>query len=392
MKRDDLSLSTRAIHSGASGPRTNRPVVPPIHLSATFESKDVDEQVAIEEAKGDMFYTRYGNPTLSIAERTVAELEGTESAAVFGSGMAAITTTLLAHLQQGDHAVVQREVYGGVHRFASEILPRYGVEVSWVEATDVPGFDSAIRDNTKVVYLESPTNPTLKLVDIERVAAIAKQRGIVSLIDSTFATPLNTRPHALGVDGVLHSATKYLGGHSDLLGGVVAGSHQLVDRVKSFTRVLGGILDPHACYLLIRGMKSLGLRVQRHNDNAVAVSRFLEGHEKVRAVHYPMLPSHPQHELAQRQMRGGGGVLSFEVDGDLAAAKAVSNALSLVRVAPSLGGVESLTSIPCLTSHAMLAREEREKAGIHDGLIRLAVGTEDAEDLIADLEQALRRV
>ena len=392
MKREDLSLSTRAIHSGTSGPRKNRPVAPPIHLSATFESKDVDEQVAIEEAKGDMFYTRYGNPTLTIAERTVAELEGTDCAAVFGSGMAAITTTLLAHLQQGDHAVVQREVYGGVHRFASEMLPRYGIDVDWFEATDVAGLESAIRDNTRVIYMESPTNPTLKLVDIERVAEIAKERGIVSLIDSTFATPLNTRPHTLGVDGVLHSATKYLGGHSDLLGGVVAGSRELVDRVKSFVRVLGGILDPHAAYLLIRGMKSLGLRVQRHNDNGLAVSRFLEGHEKVRAVHYPMLESHPQYELARRQMQGGGGVLSFEVDGGLEDAKAVSNGLCIVRVAPSLGGVESLTSIPCLTSHAMLSEEEREKAGIGDGLIRLAVGTEEAVDLIADLEGALKGV
>jgi len=389
MKREDMSSSTRAIHSGATGPRTNRPVAPPIYLSATFESKDVDEQVAIEEAKADTFYTRYGNPTLTIAEQTVAELEGAAAAAVFGSGMAAITTTLLAHLQQGDHAVFQREVYGGVHRFAYELLPRYGVEVSWFEATDTLGLERALRDDTKVVYMESPTNPTLKLVDIERVAAIAKERGIVSLIDSTFATPLNTQPHTLGIDGVLHSATKYLGGHSDLLCGVVAGSAELVDRVKSYMRVLGGILDPHACYLLIRGMKSLGLRVQRHNDNAVAVGQFLEGHEKVRAVHYPMLESHPQHALALRQMKGGGGVLSFEVDGGLDEAKRVSNALSLVRVAPSLGGVESLTSIPCLTSHAMLPREEREKAGIADGLIRLAVGVEDARDVIADLDQAL---
>lgn len=389
MKREDLSLSTRAIHSGGHGPRSNRPVATPIHLSATFESKDVDEQVAIEEAKGDTFYTRYGNPTLTVAEGVVAELEGTEAAAVFGSGMAAITTSLLAHLKQGDHAVVQRDVYGGVHRFASELLPRYGVSVSWFDATDDSGLADVIRDDTRVIYMESPTNPTLKLVDIERVSAIAQERGIVSLIDSTFATPLNTRPHDLGVDGVLHSATKYLGGHSDLLAGVIAGSHELVDRVKSLTRVLGGILDPHAGYLLIRGMKSLGLRVQRHNENGLAVSRFLEGHANVRAVHYPMLESHPQHELARRQMRGGGGVLSFEVEGGLAEAKAVSNALSIVRVAPSLGGVESLTSIPCLTSHAMLSGEEREKAGIPDGLIRLAAGTEDAADLIADLEEAL---
>lgn len=389
MKRDTLSSSTRAIHSGAEGPRKNQPVATPIYLSATFESKDVDEQIALEEAKADTFYTRYGNPTLSVAERTVAELEGTSSAAVFGSGMAAITTSLLAHLGQGDHAIFQREVYGGVHRFAYELLPRYGVDVSWFEATDPSGFESAIRDTTKVVYLESPTNPTLKLVDIERVASVAKSRGIVSLIDSTFATPLNTRPHDLGIDGVLHSATKYLGGHSDLLAGVVAGSTELVERVKSYARVLGGILDPHAAYLLIRGMKSLGLRVERHNANGLALARFLERHQKIRAVYYPMLESFPQHALARRQMRGGGGVVSFEVHGGLDEAKRVSNALTLIRVAPSLGGVESLTSIPCVTSHAMLPRDEREKAGIRDGLIRLALGIEDADDLIADLDHAL---
>ncbi len=392
MKRENLSPSTRAIHTNEEGPRRNQPVAPPIYLSATFESKDIDEQVALEEAKADTFYTRYGNPTLSLAERVVAELESAEAAAVFGSGMAAITTSLLAHLKQGDHAVVQREVYGGAHRFALELLPRYGIEVSWFGATEPDGFEKAIRDNTRVVYLESPTNPTLKLVDIERIVSVSRERGIVSFIDSTFATPLNTRPHELGVDGVLHSATKYLGGHSDLLAGVVAGSRELVDRVKSFQRVLGGNLDPHAAYLLIRGMKTLGLRVRQHNDTALAIAHFLKEHDKVEAVHYPLLPSHPQYELAKRQMRGGGGVLSFEARGGLEGAKRFSNAVSLVRVAPSLGGVESLLSIPCLTSHAMLSSEEREKAGIADGLVRLAVGTEEVSDLRSDLEEALSAV
>ena len=392
MKRDDLSPSTRAIHTNEDGPRTNRPVAPPIYLSATFESQDIDEQIALEEAKADTFYTRYGNPTLSLAERVVAELESAEAAAVFSSGMAAITTSLLAYLKQGDHAIVQREVYGGAHRFAYELLPRYGVDVSWFGATESDGFENAIRENTRVVYLESPTNPTLKLVDIERIVRAARARGIVSFIDSTFATPLNTRPHELGVDGVLHSATKYLGGHSDLLAGVVAGSRELIDRVKSFGRVLGGCLDPHAAYLLIRGMKTLGLRVRQHNDTALTIAHFLKEHDKVEAVHYPFLLSHPQYELAKRQMRGGGGVLSFEVQGGLEGAKRFSNAVSLIRVAPSLGGVESLLSIPCLTSHAMLTPEERERAGIADGLVRVAVGTEEARDLRTDLEEALGSV
>ncbi len=388
MKRE-TTPATRAIHGGAPEERRNQPVVPPVHLSSTFEAKDVDEQVALEARKADTFYTRYGNPTLSLAESVVADLEGTESAAVFGSGMAAITTTLLAHLKAGDHALFQREIYGGVHRFASEILPAYGVSVGWFEADATDGIERALRDNTRVLYLESPTNPTLKLVDIARVARMASARGIPTFIDSTFASPFNTRPHELGVDGVLHSATKYLGGHSDLLAGALAGSSSLVARVKSHLRVLGGILDPHAAYLLLRGMKTLELRVKRHNENALEIARFLEGHARVRAVHYPMLESHPQHELARRQMKGGGGVLSFEVEGGLEEAKRFANALELVRVAPSLGSVESLLSIPCLTSHAMLSPEERSRAAIADGLVRLALGVEPPEDLIADLRRAL---
>ena len=384
--------ATRAIHGGGPTHRVNQPVVPPLHLSSTFEARDIDEQVALEEAKADTFYTRYGNPTLSLAETVVADLEGAEAAAVFGSGMTAITTTLLAHLKAGDHAVFQREIYGGVHRFAREILPSYGVSVGGFDAVDAAGVESALQENTRVLYLESPTNPTLKLVDIERVARIARARGIPTLIDSTFASPFNTRPHELGIDGVLHSATKYLGGHSDLLAGALAGSRPLVSRVKSYLRVLGGILDPHAAYLLIRGMKTLELRVTRHNENALEAARFLEGHPKVRAVHYPMLESHPQHELARRQMKGGGGVLSFEVAGGLGEAKKFANALELVRVAPSLGSVESLLSIPCLTSHAMLSPEERRRAGIGDGLVRLAIGVESPEDLVSDISGALEEI
>jgi cystathionine beta-lyase/cystathionine gamma-synthase len=391
MKRE-TTPSTRAIHGGPPGERRNQPVVPPVHLSSTFESKDIDEQVELEERKADTFYTRYGNPTLSLAETVVADLEGTESAAVFGSGMAAITTTLFAHLKAGDHAVFQREIYGGVHRFANEVLPGYGVSVDWFDAHDASGIARVLRDNTRVIYLESPTNPTLKLVDIERVARIARDRGIPTFIDSTFASPFNTRPHELGIDGVLHSATKYLGGHSDLLAGALAGKGALVARVKSHLRVLGGILDPHAAYLLLRGMKTLELRVKRHNENALEVARFLERHRRVRAVHYPMLESHPQHELARRQMKGGSGVLSFEVVGGLEEAKRFANALELVRVAPSLGSVESLLSIPCLTSHAMLSPEERRRAGIADGLVRLALGVESPEDLISDLSRALETI
>jgi cystathionine beta-lyase/cystathionine gamma-synthase len=388
MKQNELHLSTRAVHSEGNEKRANRPVASPIYLSATFEAADVDEQIALE-VDGDTFYTRYGNPTLTVVERTLAELEGKESALVFGSGMSAITTTLLAFLGQGDHAVFQREVYGGTFRFARELLPRFGVDVSWVDCTDTDGFRRALRDNTRLIYLESPTNPALKLGDLSAVAEIARSRGVKTFIDSTFATPFNTRPGDYGIDGVLHSTTKYFGGHSDLLGGGLAASREVVGKVRSYLKVLGGVLDPHAAYLLLRVIKTLGVRVEQHNRSALAVAGAFEGHGRVRRVFYPMLESHPQHELARRQMRGGGGVVSLELEGTLDTAKNFVNGLRLFRIAPSLGGVESLVSIPCLTSHAMLSPEERKQAGIGDSMVRLALGIENTEDLIADIENAL---
>ena len=388
MKKGDLHLSTRAIHSDVDAEKANRPVAPPIYLSATFGATDVDEQIAVE-ADGDMFYTRYGNPTLSLVERTLAGLEGAEAGLVFGSGMNAITTTLLSFLSAGDHAIFQREIYGGTFRFAREFLPRFGVDVSWVDCTDTAGFRNALRDNTRVLYLESPTNPSLRLLDLAGVAELARSRGVKTFIDSTFATPFNTQPCEYGIDGVLHSTTKYFGGHSDLLGGALMGSRDVVKKVKSSLKVLGGIMDPHAAYLLLRGIKTLGVRVEQHNRSGLAVARAFEGHTGVRSVFYPMLESHPQYELARKQMRGGGGVVSFELEGDLATAKKFVNALKLFHIAPSLGGVESLVSIPCLTSHAMLSAQERQDSGIGDSMVRLALGIEDTADLVADIEQAL---
>ena len=388
MKRDELHMSTRAVHPESHQRRTNRPVAFPIYLSATFEAADVDEQIRLEE-ESDTFYTRYGNPTLTAVEQAVARLEGTESALVFGSGMSAITTTLLAFLEKGDHVVFQREIYGGTFRFARELLPRFGVEVSWVDCADLDGIERAIRDNTRVLYLESPTNPTLRVVDLEVVAKIAGSRGVKTLIDSTFATPFNSRPGDHGIDGVLHSTTKYFGGHSDLLGGALAGSREIVEQVKSYLKVLGGVMDPHAAYLLLRGIKTLGVRVDRQNRSGLAIAQAFEGQGGVRRVFYPMLSSHPQHELAERQMQGGGGVVSLELEGTLETAKRFVNRLQLFHVAPSLGGVESLVSIPRLTSHAMLSPEEREQTGIRDSLVRLALGIEDTDDLIADIKRAL---
>lgn len=389
MSQDSRDLSTRAIHGPDPQSRKNRPVAPPIYLSATFESANVAEQIQLEESKADTFYTRYGNPTLSLVEKTMADLEGTQSAATFGSGMAAITTTLLALLKTGDHVVFQREIYGGAFRFASEFLPRYGVEVDWFDAGDIEGLGRALRGGTRLIYLEAPTNPTLKLVDLEAVAAIARRREVLTLIDATFASPYNLRPAEHGIDGVIHSATKYLGGHSDLLAGILAGSTLLVEQVKSTLRVFGGVLDPHAAYLLLRGLKTLGVRVEQQNRNALEMARFLEQHPHVARVYYPALESHPQHALGKRLMKGGGGVVSFEIVGSLETAKRFSDAVRLIRIAPSLGGVESLLSIPCLTSHAMLSVEDRQKTGIRDTLIRLALGAEASGDLIADVDQAL---
>jgi cystathionine beta-lyase/cystathionine gamma-synthase len=388
MKPDELHLSTRAVNPRSHERRTNRPVATPIYLSATFEAVDVDEQIRLEE-EGDTFYTRYGNPTLTAAELAVATLEGAESALVFGSGMAAITTTLFAFLGEGDHVAIQREVYGGTFRFARELLPRFGIDVTWVDCTDIGGMKRAFRDNTRVLYLESPTNPTLRLVDLDAVSEIARSKGVKTFIDSTFATPFNSRPVEHGIDGVLHSATKYFGGHADLLGGALAGSREVVKHAKSYLKVLGGVMDPHGAYLLLRGIKTLAVRVDRQNRNALAIAQAFEGHTRVRRVFYPMLSSHPQHELARRQMQGGGGVVSLELEGTLETAKEFVNHLQLFHVAPSLGGVDSLVSIPCLTSHAMLSPDEREQTGIRDSLVRLAIGIEDAGDLIVDIERAL---
>lgn len=390
MKRDELHLSTRAVNPHSDERRANRPVASPIYLSATFEASNVDEQIRLEEGS-DTFYTRYGNPTLTAAQQAVATLEGTEAALVFGSGMSAITTTLLAFLKKGDHAVFQREVYGGTFRFAREFLPRFGVDVTWIDCTDLDGLEKALRENTRVLYLESPTNPTLRLVDLDAVSKIARSKGVKTFIDSTFATPFNSRPAEHGIDGVLHSATKYLGGHSDLLGGALAGSEETVKSVRTFLKVLGGVMDPHGAYLLLRGIKTLAVRVDQQNRSALAIAQAFEGQPGVKRVFYPMLESHPQHELAQRQMEGGGGVVSLELDGTLDTVKRFVDQLRLFHVAPSLGGVESLVSIPCLTSHAMLSPQERQRAGIGDSLVRLALGVEDTEDLIADIRNALAK-
>jgi len=386
MKKRQHHQETEAVHAGADLRKKHGPVAPPIFQTSTFEVTDNDEQLRVTPT--DMFYTRYGNPTNTAVELRIAELERADAALLFASGMSAITTTILALLKSGDHIVAQRDIYGGAGKFFSQWLPKLGIETTLVDTTEYDQHERAIRPNTKLLYLESPTNPTVRIVDLEKAAAIGKTNKLISMIDSTFATPINQRPVEFGIDLVMHSCTKYFGGHSDLIAGVIAGRKDLIDKIHETRTTLGGVMDPHAAWLLLRGIKTLAVRVQRQNENALRVAQFLAQHSKVRRVYYPFLKDHPQRAVAMEQMRGGGGMVSFEVKGSGDDARQLTEALHLFTLAPSLGGVDSLVSIPVLTSHAMISSEERQKMGVTEQLIRLSVGIENADDLIADLEQA----
>ncbi len=390
MKRRTRRPETAAVHGAADLEKKNGPVATPIYQTSTFEVTDNDEQQRVTAT--DRYYTRWGNPTNTIAEQTVAELEGVEAARTFASGMGAITSTIMALLKAGDHIVAQRDLYGGVTKFLSQWLPRMGIETTFVDTMDYEQHAQAIRPNTKLLYLESPTNPTLRVVDFKKVAGLAKQHKLLSMIDSTFGTPINQHPAEYGIDLVMHSGTKYLSGHADLTCGVVAGRRDLIEQINDTRTTLGNCMDPHASWLLIRGLKTLAVRVERQNDNALRVAEFLAQHGKVRRVHYPFLKSHPQYAVAREQMSGGGGMVTFEVEGAGEDARRVSEAMRLFTLATSLGGVESLVSIPVLTSHAMIPAEARAKMGVTEQMIRLSVGIENADDLIADLEHALETV
>lgn len=390
MKRHRFHPETESVHGNRDFEKRNAPLTQPIYQTSTFQVTDSDEQ--LRATSTDMFYTRYGNPTHTAVESTIAQLESADAALLFASGMNAITTSILAVVKSGDHIVAQRDVYGGVTKFLSTWLPKLGIETTFVDTTDYDQHIRAIRPNTKLLYLETPTNPTLRVVDIRRAAAIAREHQLISMIDSTFATPINTRPVEFGIDLILHSGTKYFGGHTDLICGVAAGRRDLIDQIRGTRTTLGGTMDPHAAFLLLRGIKTLAVRVERQNESALRIAEFLSRHAKVRSVNYPFLEGHPQRALAIEQMKGGGGMLSFEVEGSGDDAKKVSESLRLFTLAPSLGGVESLVSLPVLTSHAMISPEHRKQMGVTEQLIRISVGIENVNDLIADLEQALAAV
>jgi cystathionine gamma-synthase len=388
-----LGFSTLAVHGGEPRPKFGNALATPILQTATYTFANTGEihdhfQRRIKREE----YGRYGNPTQRIVEQKLAALEGAGDCLLFASGMAAVTTTLYAVLSHGSHVVVTDDSYRRTRQFLTQVLHRYGIEVSVAPSGDYEAIEEAIRPTTRVLVSESPTNPYNYIVDLERFADIGRRHRVKTIIDATFATPFNQRPLEFGIDLVLHSATKYLGGHNDLLAGAVLGSAELVDGIRSLQAVTGAIVDPLGAYLLVRGLKTFALRIARQNANAQALAEFLAAHPRVAAVHYAGLPTHPHHEVARRQMRGFGGVVSFEVAGDLEATSRVVDACRIPQIAPSLGGVESLIEQPALMSFYELTTEERLMVGIKDNLIRYSVGIEDTDDLIADLATALEYV
>src|SRR5258706_3478999 len=387
MEKHEFHQETEAVRGGTSLHKKNGPLATPIYQTSTFEVTDSQEQVRATDT--DRFYTRYGNPTHTVVENAIAELEGTDAALLFSSGMAAITTSILAMVKAGDHIVAQRDIYGGVTKFLSQWIPKLGIETTFVDTNDIDQHARAIRPNTKILHIESPTNPIVKIVDLEKIAALAKERGVITTIDSTFATPINCRPAEFGIDLVLHSGTKYFGGHGDIICGMATGQLDLIEQIHHLRTTLGCCMDPHAAFLLLRGIKTLAVRVERQNENALRIAEFLSQHPKVTRVHYPLLKKHPDYAIAKKQMTGAGGVLSFEVEGSGADACRVAEALNLFTLAPSLGGVDSLVTIPVLTSHYLIDPELLKKMGVTEQMIRLSVGVEHVEDLIADLEKGL---
>jgi cystathionine gamma-synthase len=384
------SLSTRAIHAGESRIKYADSITTPIVQTSTFtfaNSKDIE--LYTKFGKEHFEYGRYGNPTATIAERRLADLEGAEDCVVFSSGMSAITTTILSLVKTGDHIVITDDSYKKTLEFCQSYLKRFGVGCTIVGFGDYGALERAVRPNTRFIFSESPTNPYLNIFDLNKLTAIARRKKVLTLIDSTFATPYNQRPLEFGIDIVLQSCTKYLAGHNDILAGAVLGRKALLDEIRGLHKSMGGVIDPHCCYLLLRGLKTFPLRIIKHNESALKIARFLEGHPLVKKVYYPFLESHPHYAIAKEQMAGGGGVVTFETKGSLGTAKKLLDNLKLCYIGPSLGGVETLITHPALVSYYDYSHEERYKLGITDTLFRLAVGVEDADDIMADLSHAL---
>jgi cystathionine gamma-synthase len=391
--RQPLSMSARAIHAGESRNRYADSITTPIVQTSTFVFADTREiEKFTRGGKKRYEYARYGNPTVTIAEKRLADLEGAQDCVVFSSGMSAITTTILSLVQSGDHIVITDDSYKKTLEFCRSYLKQFAIGCTIVPFGDYRRLERAIRKNTRFILSESPTNPYLNIFDLHKLKRIADRHNVLTLIDSTFATPFNQRPLEYGMDLVLHSGTKYLAGHNDILAGAVLGSTELVEKIRNLHKSMGGTIDPHCCYLLLRGLKTFPLRIAKQNQTALIIARFLQEHPCIRKVYYPFLESHPHYKVATSQMKGGGGVVTFETRGTLADAKKFLDALRLCFIGPSLGGVETLITHPAMVSYYDYSRKERYDLGITDTLFRLAVGIEDAEDIIQDLTRGLKQL
>lgn len=376
-----MGFSTKAIHAAIEPDPTYGSIMTPIHLTSTYVQEELGKNKGYE-------YARVSNPTRTVLERQIAELEGGKEGLAFGSGMAAIST-LFAYLKAGDHVVASHNVYGGVYRLALALLKDYKIDFDFVDTTDLDNIRKALRPSTKMVYIETPTNPTMEITDLAGVANLCKAKKIFSAVDNTFASPYLQNPLEFGIDVVVHSATKYLNGHSDMLGGlIVLNDKALTERLRLLQKSIGGIMSPFEAWMCLRGIKTLAVRMDRHNHNAIAIADFLAKHRAVKKVNFPGLVSHPQHRLAKKQMRGFGGMLSFDL-GSLEKTKAFMKRVKLCALAESLGGVETLISHPATMTHSFITPEQRKKIGITDGLVRLSVGIEDVEDIREDLKSAL---
>ncbi len=383
-------IHTRAVRAGADGRRDLGGLAPGLHRSSTFAFETAGRASAVHEGEEPgFFYGRVGSPTQRALEEAVAELEGAEDGLALASGMAAISSLLFTALEPGDHVVAPAALYATTASLLDGLLERHGVSVTYVDGTDAGAVAGAIREETRMLYVESPANPTLDLVDLGEAAMLGRERGLLTVADNTFATPVNQRPLEAGIDVVVHSATKYLGGHGDAVAGVLAGPRELLERVRRETvKHLGGAVSPDAAWLVLRGLRTLPVRMERHNRNALEVARHLEDHPAVLRVRHPGLASHPQHELATRQMTGFGGMVAFELGG-LEAARRAADRLELCELAVSLGDVATLVQHSASMTHASVPAERRRRAGIRDGLLRMSVGLERAEDIRSDLDRAL---
>jgi methionine-gamma-lyase len=386
-----LGIHTTAIHAGETPDPATGALVPPLHLATTYHLGTAQDGAAVFAGEKEAYvYTRWSNPTVATLERRVTALERAEAALATGSGMAAISTAVLTVVSGGDHIVSARAIYPStMHLFAVQ-LQALGIDTTFVDARDPKHVADAIRPNTKLIYLETPGNPTLALCDLEAIGQLARAAGIFTICDNTFATPVNQLPLELGINAVVHSATKYFCGHGDAVGGLVAGTRRFIERAATEPmRYFGGIMSPFPAYLILRGTQTLPLRVERHNANAQLIAEFLELHPGVASVSYPGLPSHPQHALAKKQMRGFGGVVCFDLKGGVEAGVRLMNTVRVCSLAVSLGDARSLITHPASTTHSVVSREARLSQGVSDGLVRLSVGLEDVDDLVADLASGL---